>query len=139
MKNPIPAFVFAAALALSGCDNGHVSANVPPKEDFRAFLIRDLTTYFHRTNGKDIVDYELLRDGPTQVGVAYPKYYVWVTITMPDKSVLEGAARVAAEEKRSFRVTNFISRSDIIANPAELARVFPKALLDKIRTRAGVK
>jgi hypothetical protein len=140
MKNLLLPFLFVAVFLFSACDNSHVTGNVPPKADFRPFLVRDLTTYFQRTYGKGItVEYELLRDGPTQVGLSYPKFYIWVTVTKPDKSVVDGAARIAAVNKQEFDITTFIKRSDIIADPTQLTRVFPQALLEKIRTKAGVK
>lgn len=140
MKNLLLPYLFVAVFSLSACDDSHVTGNVPPKDDFRPFLVRDLTTYFQRTYGNGItVDYELLRDVPTQVGVAYPKFYIWATVTKPDKSVVDGAARIAAVDQQEFAITTFITRSDIIADPTQLARVFPQALLEKIRTKAGVK
>lgn len=140
MKALLFALLVAASVFLSACDNSHVSGNVPAKDDFRPFLIRDLTTYFQRDHGNGIsVDYELLRDVPTQVGVAYPKFYIWVTVTKPDKSVVDGAARIAAIDTQEFDVTTFIPRRDIVADPTQLARVFPQALLEKIQTKAGVK
>jgi hypothetical protein len=143
MKELALSFLLVAVLCFSACDvsESHVTANVPSKDDFRTFLVRDLTTYFqHHTYGNGItVDYELLRDEPTQVGVAYPKYYVWATITMPDKSIVEGAARVAAVAKREFHILAFFTRSEIITDPTELAQCFPKALLEKIRAKSGVK
>jgi len=118
----------------------HIAANVPEAKDFRSFLIRDLTTHLKPKLGEGItVDYELLRDGPTQTGLAYPKFYVWVTVTKPDKSVVDGAARLAAIDGKKFQVTTFVSRSEILAQPQALASVFPQLLLDKIRTKAGVK
>ena len=140
--------LLAVALLVSPCGftqvpgvaESHIDGNVPDTKDFKPFLIRDLTAHLKPKVGEGItVGYELLRDGPTQTGIAYPKFYLWVTATKPDKTVLDGAARVAAIDKKEFQVTTFISRADIVAHPEDLASVFPQLLLDKIRTKAGVK
>lgn len=137
------------ALALSDCAcraqtpgvaESHIAANIPSTNDFRPFLIRDLTAYLKPIHGdKLMVDYELLRDGPTQSGVAYPKFYLWVRATNAEKTVIEGAVRVAAVDKKRFDVTDFVPRSEIVAHPDSLARIFPQALIEKIHTKAGAK
>ena len=62
------------------------------------------------------VRYELLRKEPTQSGVAYPKYYAWVTMDTSAGPV-EGAVRLAAVDRERFEVTDFCSSSDIRTNP----------------------
>ncbi len=58
-----------------------VEGNVPSKVDFDRFLERDLENYFKPKYGDEIkVKYSLFREGPTQTGIAYPKYYLWVSI-----------------------------------------------------------
>ena len=118
----------------------HIAANVPSTNDFRPFLIRDLTAYLKPKHGDKLtVDYELLRDGPTQSGVAYPKFYLWLRATNAEKAVIEGAVRVAAIDKKRFDVTDFIPRSETISHPDSVTRIFPQALIEKIYTKAGVK
>jgi hypothetical protein len=57
----------------------HIDANVPSAEQFHSLLKRDLQAFFSNRHGSSVtVSYELLRDGPTQTGIAYPKYYAWV-------------------------------------------------------------
>ena len=129
-----------AVAQLADVAESHIEANVPDAKDFRAFLIRDLTAYLKPQLSDGVtLDYELLRDGPSQTGIAYPKFYLWVTVAKPEKLVVDGVARVAAIEKKGFQVTVFIPRADIIANPDILASVFPQSLLDKVRSKAGVK
>jgi hypothetical protein len=54
-----------------------IEGNVPPPEVFDTYMQRDLGTYLC-AGAKDCrVAYFLLRDGPTQTGIAYPKYYLW--------------------------------------------------------------
>ncbi|MFO1457762.1 MAG: hypothetical protein U1G08_00015 [Verrucomicrobiota bacterium] len=119
---------------------GHVAANDPGTHVFRAFLIRDLTAYLKPIHGDKLaLDYELLRDGPTQSGLAYPKYYLWLNATNDAGMVMEGVARVAAVDQKGFRVTDFVSRSDVISHPESLTRIFPQALIEKIQAKAGVK
>jgi hypothetical protein len=125
---------------IPGVAESHIAGNVPDAKDFRPFLIRDLAAHLKPALGDAVtVDYDLLRDTPTQTGIAYPKFYVWVTATKPDKSIVDGAARVAAIDKKGFQVTTFIPRADIVAHPEALASIFPQLLLDKIRAKAGVK
>jgi hypothetical protein len=81
----------------------HVRANVPEEKDFDSFLKRDLESYFKDLKKKNIVvEYQLLRDGPTQSGIAFPKFYCWVTIKENGVIVEDGAVRVAAMEKKRF-------------------------------------
>ena len=125
---------------IPGVAESHIAANVPSANDFRPFLIRDLTAYLKPTHGDKLtVDYELLRDGPTQSGVAYPKFYLWLRATNAEKAVIEGAVRVAAVDKKRFDVTDFVPRSEIISHPETLMRIFPQALIEKIHKKAGVK
>jgi hypothetical protein len=53
----------------------HIEANVPGPAEFNRILQRDLDTYFAKARGKSSrVEHEMLRDGPTQSGVEYPKF-----------------------------------------------------------------
>jgi hypothetical protein len=115
--------------------NSHTEANVPQGKAFDEYLSRDLTSYFC-TNKDCRVEYEFLREGPTQTGIAYPKYYLWVRCFTAGKLTSEGAVRIAAVDQATFDVTHFISAKDIVASPDEVERVFPAALLDKIGRRA---
>ncbi len=114
----------------------HIQANVPESADFANLMTRDLKTYFGvgHTSAPGVT-YEMLRDGPTQTGIAYPKFYLWVTVKEADTTVNEGAVRVAAVEKKRFEVTHFISMKDIQANPEALYKVFPRPVADKIKEK----
>ena len=125
---------------LAGVAESHIAANVPSTNDFRPFLIRDLTAYLQPTYGDKLaLDYELLRDGPTQTGIAYPKYFLWLRATNAENTVIDGAVMVAAIERKRFDVRNFVPHSEIVADPDGLARIFPQALIEKIHAKAGVK
>ena len=114
----------------------HIRANVPDEKNFDKFLKRDLEQYFKETLQKTVtVEVELLRKGPTQTGIAYPKFYAWVTIRDGGKLIDQGAVRVAAVEKKHFDVTDFVSEADIKDAPLILDRIFPKLVADKIRER----
>jgi hypothetical protein len=119
----------------------HIEANVPAQESFDVFLKRDLLAYFRasETSPATSVEYELLRDAPTQSGLSYPKYYLWVRVRSGRSVLEEGAARVAAIERKRFEVTNFLSRSSIQSEPSEAGAVFPAALVPSVLSRAGVK
>jgi hypothetical protein len=125
---------------ISGIAESHIEANVPSPNDFRPFLLRDLTAYLKPTYGERLaVDYELLRDAPTQSGVAYPKFYLWLRAKNTQKFLIEGAVRVVAIDKKWFNVTNFVSRSEIVSRPDSVVSIFPQALIEKIYTKARVK
>jgi len=112
-----------------------IAANIPEDGDFRATLLHDLKGYFEPVYGRNFtVDYELLRDEPTQTGTAYPKFYLWVSGFQPDKTPYEGAVRVVAIKKH-FEVTTFIPRADVIARPEVLPSVFPQVVIAKIRSK----
>src|SRR5688572_13387656 len=75
----------------------HIRGNVPDEKDFDKFLKRDLEKYFKDVKQKTVtVDYELLRKGPTQSGIAFPKFYAWVTVRDGAVVIEQGAIRVAA-------------------------------------------
>jgi len=118
--------------------NSHTQGNVP--KQFDKLLKRDLITYFQEIYKENVtVEYELLRDIPTQVGVALPKYYIWVKIygqISGQKTLLdEGAVKVAAVEKTHFTVLNYLAIADLKKSPERINQVFPLALGDKIRAR----
>ena len=116
----------------------HIDANVPPGSDFDRILRRDLAAYFASDANPDPdVSYELLRDGPTQSGVAYPKFYAWVRVLQESQPTREGAVRLAAIERRQFEVLQFVERSEVERNPSGLDRMFPPPVVAAIKARAG--
>src|SRR5258706_5549076 len=70
------------AQLLEDLQRSHIEANVPLPGDFNRLLRRDLGAYFSKQRGRKAVqvDFEMLRDGPTQSGVSYPKFYLWVRV-----------------------------------------------------------
>lgn len=136
-------FVFASvpAVAQFELQQSHIEGNVPPPESFESFLNRDLLVYFKAsgTPGATTVTYKPLRNGPTQSGVSYPKYYLWVKVFSGSKLSQEGAVRVAAVERTHFEVTNFMSKARIHSAPAEVSNDFPAALVPSVLSLAGVK
>ena len=121
---------------LNDVAKSHIDANVPPGKLFEELLTRDLNNYFCR-NGTDCkIEYELLRNGPTQSGISYPKYYLWVKTIKGRNVAEEGAVRIAAVDQKSFEVTHFLSREEISRSPSQVASIFPAALVDKITEKA---
>ena len=115
----------------------HVEANVPQASDFEGTLARDLQAWFtQRQGGTPQVRFELLRRGPTQTGVAYPKYYAWVEVKTASPSVVRGAVRIAAVQRDHFEVLQFLSAEEIRARPDDVPLVFPAALVPEISRRA---
>ena len=138
-------FLFALAVPLGcwrpspmgGIAESHIRGNVPERADFGPFMERDLGAYFGNLASKPVrVTYELLRDGPTQTGVGYPKFYLWVTVNEGSRTAQSGAVRVAAIEKKRFEVTHFLSVAEIRTNPEAVYTVFPRPVGDKIRAKS---
>jgi hypothetical protein len=119
---------------LTIAQNSHIQGNVP--EQFDQLLKRDLITYFQDLSKQAVtVEYELLREIPTQVGVALPKYYIWVKIYSQKVLLDEGAVKVAAVEKTHFTVLNYLAIADLQKSPERINQVFPLSVGDKIRSR----
>jgi len=86
--------LLSVVLFVNGCDpiaSSHVDANVPSPENFTRFLDRDLAAYFSN-QGSEVanVEHEMLRDGATQSGTAYPKFYVWARAIDKSGGLREG-------------------------------------------------
>lgn len=114
----------------------HIEGNVPAAKKFDAFLNRDLRAYFKSRLKKTVsVKYEFLRNGATQSGVAFPKYYLWVTVTSDRKTVTQGAVRVAAIDKKRFEVTDFLSLAELRRDTGSIDSTFPIPVGAKIRER----
>lgn len=126
--------------AQSDVQRSHIEANVSPPDSFERLLVRDLTAYFRRSTGRAISTVKItrLRDAPTQSGAAYPKYYFWVRVTCDSMLCAEGAVRAAAIERERFEVTDFLSKDVITASPADVGRIFPVALNNRIYELAGL-
>jgi hypothetical protein len=116
----------------------HIDGNVPPEADFDRLLRRDLVAYFASPDGPaPDVSYELLRKGPTQTGIAYPKFYAWVSIRRAGRPTREGAVRLAAIDRQRFEIMQFVDQSEIRRDPSGLDQVFPPPVAAAIKARVG--
>jgi len=130
-------FVIVSFLVVAKVAQSHIEGNVPKSNSFDEYLSRDLNRYFCGGGAHDCkVEYEFLRNGPTQLGTSYPKYYLWAKKLTGGKVTMEGAVRVAAVDGEGFDVTDFLSRSQIVAYPGDVASIFPAPLVDKIMQKA---
>ncbi len=124
---PDPADVFEQI------SRSHIDGNIPDRANFEKFLKRDLIAYFARNGGKNVtVETKPLRNGPTQSGVSYPKFCLWVRVFQNKKPWQTGAVRVAAIDKKEFEVTTFLTLATLRSNRAAIYQTFPKPVGDKI-------
>jgi hypothetical protein len=126
----------AISLALVACGSSSADhPDIPAPGAFERTLQHDLDTYFAAGESVPIhVTYELLQDQPTITRIAYPKYYLWVTVRSQQSVLRVGAARVAAINK-TFEITSFVSAEYLIEHPEYTATVFPAALVGEIQNR----
>lgn len=121
--------------AIREIQRSHIEGNIPDDRHFENFLRRDLKAYF----GGRPVTFEYLRHGPTQSGVSFPKYYIWVKVRDPRSQQIwnQGAVRVAAVDRTHFEVTTFLSLKELKRFPGQAAAVFPKPVAEKISARVN--
>ena len=143
-KIRLVALVISGGLLVSGSQTylmekvaaqSHVQRDALAQSEFDKILKRDLTAYFTELGGEGItVSYEYLREGATQVSLANPKYYLWVSVYRHQQLIDVGAARVAAIQQNSyFQVTHYFSKSQLRENPEQIDLVFPDPVSVKIR------
>jgi hypothetical protein len=117
----------------------YIRENVPDQQDFGHFLARDLQAYFERKGfSNPTVKFELLRNGPTQIGVSYPVFYLWVRLESERGRPTSGAVRVEAIDRKRFGVTHFLTDRAIKKDPSQVRSIFPAALAPAIFERAAV-
>lgn len=98
---------------------------------------RDLATYFAQVRKKKIaqVEFQLLRDAPTQSGPAYPKFYASVVVAGGKSPQDRGAVRLAAIDKKRFEVTDFVSEEMIREDPDSIYQLLPAPVCEKIKAK----
>jgi hypothetical protein len=130
--------VFCEKKVIEEVQKSHINANVPPDSSFLRFLTRDVSQFMRNKYSKTIsVDVEFLRQGATQSGVAYPKFYLWVTVS---DSILhnvlgQGAIRVASIEQERFRITDYLTKEDIAKSPDSVYLIFPRPVCERINLK----
>jgi hypothetical protein len=118
--------------------SSHISANVPPAASFMVLLQRDIRAYLAANKlPSRSVAIEPLRQGATQSGASYPKYYIWVRAVDEAGRHIAGAMRVAAIDRVRFDVTDFTPAASIGSDPASLASIYPALLIPAIRQHEG--
>ena len=118
---------------LSGIPEGHIEENVPEQEYLDDYLQRDLERYFTELKSEPIqIEYILLRDEPTQVGLTYPKYYVWVDIQTEDGYLESGAVYIVAISGEYFQVYDYKNEEEIKQDHSILYELFPDDVCDQI-------
>lgn len=103
---------------------------------------RDLLIHFQRSGlpGARQVETLLLRDVPTQSGMAYPKYYAWARVSGHGGAPLlqQGVVRLAEVDHRRFEITHFITAQRIRSEgSAVIAPIIPEPLHERVRALAN--
>lgn len=151
LRAPICLLLMSAALAaqtpisptelergMADLQASHIAANVPSDADFMIFLRRDVLAHLaFRGLPHTALSIEALRKGPTQSGVSYPSFYLWVRAGAADGSSTTGAMAVRAIGRVRFEVTDFITADEVRSNPNVLPSIFPAALIPNITARAA--
>jgi hypothetical protein len=118
----------------------HVEGNVPAPGEFHAILHGSLDAYFSDWLKKKVhVEYQLLRDEPTQSGLSYPKYFAWVRIFDGNRLQDEGAVTLAAMDRTGFAVVEYTSAVTIRFSPEVARHTYPRALVPAILRKAGAR
>ncbi|MCM0760455.1 tetratricopeptide repeat protein [Sporomusa sphaeroides DSM 2875] len=120
-------------MAVSGISYSHIAANVPEKDDFDKFLLRDIKEYFNANQNAEI-KYEFLRKGPDQIGVSPPDYYLWVEIN-DNGNRQAGAMRVTAISKKTFGISTYLTKEAIEKNFSDVYKIFPLTVCVKIANK----
>lgn len=129
----------APAQTQSGSRQLRLDSDMPQQPSVTPFLQRDLLSYFRRSgfSSATLVDTTLLRNVPTQTGVAAPKYYAWVQVKSGTAVLTQGAVRIAAIEKNQYEVLDFLTAQQIKGNRDAVAKVFPAALMPALLEQAS--
>lgn len=97
-----------------------------------------LENYFHTLTKKEIsVEYEMLRFGGTETGIAFPKFYAWVIVRQGGSILTLGAVRVAKIDDNEFEITHFLTRSEVRENPDKVFQIFPRPVGELILAKAN--
>ncbi len=114
--------------------------HLPPSENFKLFMERDLAAFFKGRTKKTLqVDYQLLRDVPTLTLNGKPAFYCWAKAAKMDQIIEEGAVRLEAADKKGFVVTDYLSTTDIAGDSKLVFKSFPEIIAVDIFYRAKVK
>ncbi len=77
----------------------------------------------------------MLRDGPTQTGIGYPKFFVWVRVLEGDTVLEEGAVVLAAMDKKEFSVMDYHEAGSLRNSPQTVRDNFPSPIAETILSR----
>lgn len=133
------AFLFAAwgvwLIAFGGLQRSHINANTPVPSDFDRILRRDLQSFAEtRRSGATLRSVEHLREGATQAGTGYPKFYAWAELASPE-GLESGAVRLTAIKRQEFHVSDFVPCADARAHPSRTREIFPAPVAQAIDSR----
>ena len=123
-------------LCSCGIQESHIEANIPVEAEFDQFLKRDLSKFMNQKLGKTVsVEFEFLLKKPTQSGLSYPKYYLWVVSYEGGEPVAQGAARLVAMDKKEFMVSDYVHAADILSKPESIFNIFPARVCEDIERK----
>lgn len=131
-------FGLVSMFLLVGCNNFRLdsydkSAVDANQKDLSPNFALTLKEYFRLKTSKNVtIQFDLLRKGGTETGIAFPKYYAWVEIFEGTSRIERGAVRVAEVDTGKYEVTHYLADSEIESDPDIVYSIFPKELGDRI-------
>lgn len=104
--------------------------------------VRENFSRKYLNSGNYLITCNFLRYEPTVTGVAWPKYYLWISVFDPDtyELVFDGAIRIAllGYENLEIDITDFIQLDGNKKNIEEFYKVFPTEVCERIKYRKSI-
>lgn len=118
---------------ITNLHKANLQAHLPDAKHFHEIFAINLDAEFSRKlKSKVLVKYQLLDTQVFQTGVSFPKIYCWVQVFSNKEMLAEGAAKLAAVEKKFFILKTFLSVKEIKSDEKVVYERFPCAVASKI-------
>ena len=104
-------FVYIQISSFLSISNTYIDSNIPAKDKFNKILLKDFNNYVKLNFDKEFYgEYKMISEEPYQVGLSYPKYYIYVYIYSKNRELMDqGILQIVAIEKKEFKFYDFYS------------------------------